>query len=132
MAPFWRRRAHSLGRMRILLLAALPIALVVNVFELPMEPKVIVTLTIPLGVQLFDLILRFRRWETRVDVLRDELQLPLFPGSDVGDVCLLQRAILVQSATDEVGAVRQFRCAWPDLISLFAPSGPGSLFGTIR
>lgn len=99
-------------RRSLLLVAGTAATILINI-HLAVHEKVAVFLIVLLSDLVFFVHVRVRRREGRINVLRSNLVLSclaLLHGREVG---LLQRAIFVQSATDKVSAVWQFRSRWP-------------------
>jgi hypothetical protein len=57
-------------------------------------------------VMLILLIIGLRYGEAGIDILRSVLMLGIFSGLHTRDVSILERAVLIESSTNEVGAVR--------------------------
>jgi hypothetical protein len=121
MKPPWRRwRAKALRRLPRRFAAgrgaSSTVTLIPGVFELSMEPDVVIAVLNSLkNLILFILILGLRGREAGVDILRGLDMLCVLPRGHARNVCLLERTILVQGSADEVGAIREVRSVRADL-----------------
>jgi hypothetical protein len=66
-------------------------------------------------IALVLLVFWVRGWEARVDVLRGLLVLGIFPCLHARNISILERTVLIKSATYKVGAVRQIGRTRTDL-----------------
>lgn len=62
---------------------------------------------------VFLIHVRIRCWECRIDVLWSGLVLGSFTLFDMVEICLLERAILIQGSTHKVGRVGEIHCLIP-------------------
>jgi hypothetical protein len=72
-----------------------------------MKPYMLITVVGSLDIiMLILLVIRFRYGEARINILRSVLMLGILSGLHTRDVSILERTVLIERSTNEVGAVR--------------------------
>jgi hypothetical protein len=72
-----------------------------------MKPYMLITVVGSLNiVMLILLVIGFRYGEAGINILRSVLMLGILSGFHTRDVSILERAVLIECSTNEVGAVR--------------------------
>src|SRR3569833_1769991 len=135
MVPLDGRGVMALGRWRVvplwrvafLLPPVRPILLMMEVLDLSVEPQVLVVIVHGLVRLVVISVLGFGCGKAGVDVLGDQVELLELPSGDAGLVRLFERAVLVESTTDEDCAVRQLGGTGPeaaDQLPILRPARP--------
>jgi hypothetical protein len=93
------------------------------ILHLTLNPDVFIAVMMHGVVDLLLLIVfGVRSWETGINILRNNTKLLAPASSQARKVCLFQRSVLVECATNKICAVRQIWCVRFN----FDTSSPGS------